>query len=122
MINKTNKNEVRITRAKRIRKNLSGTPERPRLCVFKSLEHIYAQVIDDVKGITIASASTLTKTVASKLEGKTKQEAAYIVGEAVAKAAMKKGVKTVVFDRAGYIYTGRVKALAEGARSAGLEF
>ena len=122
MINKTNKNEVRITRAKRIRKNLSGTPERPRLCVFKSLEHIYAQVIDDVKGITIASASTLTKTVASKLEGKTKQEAAYLVGEAVAKAAMKKGVKTVVFDRAGYIYTGRVKALAEGARSAGLEF
>ena len=122
MINKTNKNEVRITRAKRIRKNLSGTPERPRLCVFKSLEHIYAQVIDDVKGITIASASTLTKTVASKLEGKTKQEAAYIVGEAVAKAAMKKGVKAVVFDRAGYIYTGRVKALAEGARSAGLEF
>ena len=122
MINKTNKNEVRITRAKRIRKNLSGTPERPRLSVFKSLDNIYAQVIDDVKGITIASASTLTKTVASKLEGKTKQEQAYLVGEAVAKAAMKKGVKTVVFDRAGYIYTGRVKALAEGARSAGLEF
>ena len=122
MINKTNKNEVRITRAKRIRKNLSGTPERPRLSVFKSLDNIYAQVIDDVKGITIASASTLTKTVASKLEGKTKQEQAYLVGEAVAKAAMKKGVKTVVFDRSGYIYTGRVKALAEGARSAGLEF
>ena len=122
MINKPNKNEVRLTRAKRIRKNLSGTPERPRLSVFKSLDNIYAQVIDDVKGITIASASTLTKTVASKLEGKTKQEAAYLVGEAVAKAAIKKGVKTVVFDRAGYIYTGRVKALAEGARNAGLEF
>ena len=122
MINKANKNEVRRTRAQRIRKNLSGTPERPRLSVFKSLGHIYAQVIDDVKGITIASASTLTKTVASKLEGKTKQEAAYLVGEAVAKAAIKKGVKSVVFDRAGYIYTGRVKALAEGARSAGLEF
>lgn len=122
MINKPNKNEVRLTRAKRIRKNLSGTPERPRLSVFKSLDNIYAQVIDDVKGITIASASTLTKTVASKLEGKTKQEQAYLVGEAVAKAAMKKGVKAVVFDRAGYIYTGRVKALAEGARSAGLEF
>ena len=122
MINKANKNEVRITRAKRIRKHLSGTPERPRLCVFKSAGHIYAQVIDDVKGVTLASASTLTKTVASKLEGKTKQEAAYLVGEAVAKAAIKKGVKSVVFDRAGYIYTGRVKALAEGARSAGLEF
>lgn len=122
MINKPNKNEVRLTRAKRIRKNLSGTPERPRLSVFKSLDNIYAQVIDDVKGITIASASTLTKTVASKLEGKTKQEQAYLVGEAVAKAAIKKGVKAVVFDRAGYIYTGRVKSLAEGARSAGLEF
>ncbi len=122
MINKANKNVVRKTRAQRIRKNLSGTTERPRLSVFKSLDNIYAQVIDDVKGITIVSASTLTKTVASKLEGKTKQEAAYLVGEAVAKAAIKKGVKAVVFDRAGYIYTGRVKALAEGARSAGLEF
>ena len=122
MINKTNKNEVRITRAKRIRKHLSGTPERPRLCVFKSAGHIYAQVIDDVKGVTLASASTLTKTIASNLEGKSKQEAAFIVGEAVAKNAIEKGVKTVVFDRAGYIYTGRVKALADGARSAGLEF
>ena len=122
MINKANKNEVRITRAKRIRKHLSGTPERPRLCVFKSAGHIYAQVIDDVKGVTLASASTLTKTIASNLEGKSKQEAAFVVGEAVAKDAMKKGVKTVVFDRAGYIYTGRVKALADGARSAGLEF
>ena len=122
MINKANKNEVRITRAKRIRKHLSGTPERPRLCVFKSAGHIYAQVIDDVKGVTLASASTLTKTIASNLEGKSKQEAAFIVGEAVAKDAMSKGVKTVVFDRAGYIYTGRVKALADGARNAGLEF
>ena len=122
MINKPNKNEVRLNRAKRIRKHLSGTTERPRLCVYKSLGNIYAQVIDDVKGVTIASASTLTKTVASKLEGKTKQEAAFMVGEAVAKNAIKKGVKAVVFDRAGYIYTGRVKALADGARKAGLEF
>lgn len=122
MINKANKNEVRITRAKRVRKHLSGTPERPRLSVFKSLDHIYAQVIDDVNGVTIASASTLTKTVASKIEGKSKKEAAYIVGEAVAKATIKKGIKTVVFDRAGYIYTGRVSSLADGARSAGLEF
>lgn len=122
MINKVDKNASRLKRARRIRKNLAGTSERPRLCVFKSLTHIYAQVIDDTKGVTIASASTLTKTVASKLEGKTKQEAAFLVGEAVAKSAMKKGVKTVVFDRAGNIYTGRVKALAEGARKAGLEF
>lgn len=122
MINKNDKNIDRKVRALRIRKKISGTPERPRLSVFKSLSHIYAQVIDDVNGVTIASASTLTKTIASKLEGKNKQEAAFIVGEAVAKNAIKKGVKTVVFDRAGYIYTGRVKQLAEGARKAGLEF
>ena len=122
MISKKNKNVERKVRALRIRKKLSGTPERPRLSVFKSLSHIYAQVIDDVNGVTIASASTMTKTIANKLEGKNKQEAAFIVGEAVAKAAMKKGVKTVVFDRAGYIYTGRVQQLAEGARKAGLEF
>lgn len=122
MINKVDRKANRLERAKRIRKNLAGTKERPRLCVFKSLSHIYAQVIDDENGVTIASASTLTKTVASKLEGKTKQEAAFIVGETVAKNAMKKGVKAVVFDRAGNIYTGRVKALAEGARKAGLEF
>ena len=96
MINKANKNVVRKTRAQRIRKNLSGTPERPRLSVFKSLDNIYAQVIDDVKGITIASASTLTKTVASKLEGKTKQEAAYLVGEAIAKAAIKKAFQNQI--------------------------
>ena len=122
MINKANKNEVRLTRAKRIRKNLSGTPERPRLSVFKSLDNIYAQVIDDVKGITLASASTMDKAVLKSIEGKTKQEAAFIVGQAVAKNAMSKGIKSVVFDRAGYQYTGRVKALADGARNAGLEF
>ncbi len=122
MINKNDKNVDRKVRALRIRKKISGTPERPRLSVFKSLSHIYAQVIDDVNGVTIASASTLTKTIASKLEGKNKQEAAFMVGEAVAKNAIKKGVKSVVFDRAGYIYTGRVKQLAEGARKAGLEF
>ena len=122
MISKKNKNVERKVRALRIRKKLSGTPERPRLSVFKSLSHIYAQVIDDVNGVTIASASTMTKTIANKLEGKNKQEAAFMVGEAVAKAAIKKGVKTVVFDRAGDIYTGRVQQLAEGARKAGLEF
>ena len=122
MFKKADKKASRAKRHLRVRKKVSGTPERPRLCVFKSAGHIYAQVIDDVKGVTLASASTLTKTIASNLEGKTKQEAAFIVGEAVAKDAMKKGVKSVVFDRAGYIYTGRVKALADGARNAGLEF
>ena len=122
MISKVNKKADRKVRALRSRKKLSGTPERPRLCVTKSLSNIYAQVIDDTKGITLASASTLDKTIAKKIEGKTKQEAAFIVGEAVAKNAIKKGVKAVVFDRAGYLYTGRVAKLAEGARSAGLEF
>ena len=122
MINKANKNVVRKTRAQRIRKNLSGTTERPRLSVFKSLDNIYAQVIDDVKGITLASASTMDKAVLKSIEGKTKQEAAYIIGQTVAKNAMEKGISKVVFDRAGYQYTGRVKALADGARDAGLEF
>ena len=122
MIKKINKNEERKMRAERVRAKISGTMERPRLNVFRSLNNIYAQVIDDVKGVTLASASTMDKTIAKSIEGKTKQEAAFIVGQAVAKNAMSKGIKTVVFDRAGYQYTGRVKALAEGAREAGLEF
>ena len=122
MINKINKNEERKIRARRVRAKVSGTTERPRLNVFRSLSNIYAQVIDDTKGITLASASTKDKTVLKSIEGKTKQEAAFIVGQTVAKNAMKKGVKKVVFDRAGYQYTGRVKALADGARDAGLEF
>ncbi len=122
MINKINKNEARKKRAKRVRKYISGTAERPRLSVHRSLTNIYAQLIDDVKGVTLASASTMEKDVVKLIEGKTKQEAAFIVGEAIAKAAKKKGIKTCVFDRAGYLYTGRVKALAEGARKAGLEF
>lgn len=122
MINKINKNEARKKRAKRVRKYISGTAERPRLSVHRSLTNIYAQLIDDVKGVTLASASTMEKDVVKLIEGKTKQEAAFIVGEAIAKAANKKGIKVCVFDRAGYLYTGRVKALAEGARKAGLEF
>ena len=122
MIKKINKNEDRKIRARRVRAKVSGTTERPRLNVFRSLSNIYAQVIDDTKGITLASASTMDKTVLKSIEGKTKQEAAFIVGQTVAKNAMSKGIKTVVFDRAGYQYTGRVKALAEGAREAGLEF
>ena len=122
MINKINKNEERKIRARRVRAKVSGTTERPRLNVFRSLSNIYAQVIDDTKGITLASASTKDKAVLKSIEGKTKQEAAFIVGQTVAKNAKKKGINKVVFDRAGYQYTGRVKALADGARDAGLEF
>ena len=122
MLNKINKNEERKVRAKRVRRKVSGTPERPRLNVFRSLNNIYAQIIDDVNGDTLASASTMDKALAKDIKGKTKQECAYIVGQAVAKAAMEKGIKTIVFDRAGYIYTGRVQKLADGARDAGLEF
>ena len=122
MIKNINKNEDRKMRATRVRAKISGTPERPRLNVFRSLNNIYAQVIDDTKGVTLAQSSTMDKNIAKSIEGKTKQEAAFIVGQAIAKAAIGKGVKTVVFDRAGYQYTGRVKALADGARDAGLEF
>ena len=122
MIKKINKNEDRKMRAERVRAKISGTTERPRLNVFRSLNNIYAQVIDDTKGITLAQSSTMDKTIVKSIEGKTKQEAAFIVGQAVAKNAMAKGITQVVFDRAGYQYTGRVKALADGARDAGLEF
>ena len=122
MIKKINKNEERKMRAERVRAKVSGTTERPRLNVFRSLNNIYAQVIDDTKGITLAQSSTMDKAIVKSIEGKTKQEAAFIVGQAVAKNAMAKGIKQVVFDRAGYQYTGRVKALADGARDAGLEF
>ena len=122
MIKNINKNEDRKMRAKRVRAKILGTPERPRLNVFRSLNNIYAQVIDDVNGVTLASASTMDKNIAKSIEGKTKQEAAFIVGQNIAKNAMGKGIKAVVFDRAGYQYTGRVKAVADGARDAGLEF
>jgi large subunit ribosomal protein L18 len=122
MINVKDKNKDRIVRHKRVRNIVSGTTERPRLCVYRSLNNIYAQVIDDTKGTTLASASTLDKEVAELIKGKTKTEAAKIVGEVVGKRAKAKKVKEVVFDRGGYLYTGRVQAVADGARSAGLEF
>ncbi len=122
MINKLDKNEDRKIRAKRVRQKVSGTNERPRLNVFKSLSQIYCQIIDDTKGVTLVNASSLDKSLASKLEGKNKTEISFMVGEAVAKAAIKKGIKKVVFDRAGYIYTGRVRAVADGARAGGLDF
>ena len=122
MIKQANRNEARLARHARVRKHLSGTPEMPRLNVYKSTTHIYAQVIDDVNGVTLASASTLDKETASLVAGKSKQEQARIVGEQVAKRALNKGINKVVYDRGGYLYTGRVKELADGARSAGLEF
>ena len=122
MFKKEDKNKLRKVKHDRSRFYMSGTAEKPRLNVYRSITNIYAQVIDDTTGNTLCSASSLDKTLASKLEGKDKKEQAYIVGEAVAQKAIKAGIKTVVFDRGGYIYTGRVQKLAEGARSAGLEF
>lgn len=117
MITKTPKKKIRAKKHWKLRHNLSGTPERPRLSVYRSLKNMYAQVIDDVTGITLASASTLD---VEGYGGNT--EAAKKVGELVAERALAKGIKKVVFDRGGNIYHGRVKALAEGAREAGLDF
>lgn len=122
MIKKEDKNSIRVSRHKKIRQNLSGTESRPRLCVYRSTSNIYAQIIDDTKGVTLVSASSLEKELANSIKGKTKTEIATIIGETVAKRAKEAKIDTVVFDRAGYLYTGRVKAVADGARSAGLEF
>jgi large subunit ribosomal protein L18 len=122
MITKPDKNKIRQKRHLRVRNKISGTAETPRLNVYRSLSHIYVQVIDDVAGGTLVSASTQEKALAAKVKGKTKTQAAEIVGEAIAKKAKEKGITAVVFDRGGYIYTGRVKAVADAARKAGLEF
>ena len=122
MFNKVDKNAIRTARHYRQRKDLAGTPERPRLNVYRSTGHIYAQVIDDTAGNTLVAASTLDADVKAKIEGKSKVEQAVLVGEIVGKRALEKGVKKVVFDRGGYLYTGRVAALADGARKAGLDF
>ncbi len=122
MINVKDKNEERVLRHKRVRKNISGTSTKPRLCVYRSLNKIYAQIIDDTKGVTLVSASSLDKEVKPLLAGKNKCEQAKLIGEQIAKKAIKAKIKEVVFDRGGYVYTGRVAALAEGARSAGLKF
>ena len=119
MISKIDRNATRKRRHLRVRRKISGTPECPRLCVYRSNTNIYAQVIDDVAGNTIVSASTLDKEVKTK---KANKEAAKEVGALVAKKAIEKNIKTVVFDRGGYIYHGVVKELAEAAREAGLEF
>ncbi|MDE5548155.1 MAG: 50S ribosomal protein L18 [Clostridia bacterium] len=122
MITKQDKNSLRQRRHARVRKQVHGTAETPRLNVYRSLNHIYVQVIDDVKGVTIASASTMEKAIKAEIAGKTKTEAAKVVGVKAGERAKEKGVKAVVFDRGGYLYTGRVKAVADGARDAGLKF
>lgn len=119
---KKSRNEARLRRHRRVRKKISGTPERPRLNIFRSHKEIYAQVIDDEKMHTLAAASSVDSELRQEVDGKTKTEKAVLVGELVAKRAVESGVKVVVFDRGGYIYSGRVKALADAARKAGLEF
>ncbi|ABR50534.1 ribosomal protein L18 [Alkaliphilus metalliredigens QYMF] len=122
MLKKVSKNTNRQGRHQRVRNKITGTSQRPRLNVYRSLNHIYAQVIDDVAGITLVAASTLDEAIKSQVEASGNQDAAKLVGELVGKRALEKGVSTVTFDRGGYIYHGRVKALADGAREAGLKF
>ena len=119
MITKPDSNKARLKRHARVRSKISGTPECPRLDVFRSAKHIYVQIIDDVNGVTLASASSLEKDFGAYGGNK---EAAKKVGELVAKRALEKGIENVVFDRGGYIYHGRVKELAQGAREGGLKF
>ena len=118
MISKPDKNKLRLKRHRRIRGTISGTAERPRLSIFRSNKNIYAQLIDDVAGVTLASASTLDENVSDA----TKVEQAAAVGKAIAEAAKAKDISTVVFDRSGYLYHGRVQALADAARENGLDF
>ena len=120
MIKKIDKNKVRMKRHARLRHDLKGTAARPRLSVYRSTNNIYVQIIDDEKGVTLVSAGTKAK--GAKVEGMTKTQAAEYVGKTVAEKAKKSGITEVVFDRGGYLYTGRVKALADAAREAGLKF
>jgi large subunit ribosomal protein L18 len=120
MITKLDKNASRKKRHARVRAKLSGTAARPRLNVFRSNKHIYAQIIDDMSGVTLASASTVEKDL--NLESTSNVEAAKLVGELVAKRAVEKGISSVVFDRGGYLYHGRIQALADAARENGLQF
>ena len=122
MFKKQDRNEIRVIRHARVRKKISGTTERPRLCVYRSNAHIYAQIIDDAKGMTLVAASTVEKDLAAQIGEMDKKGAAKLVGKIVAERAEAAGIKTVVFDRGGYIYTGRVAELAAGAREGGLDF
>ena len=119
---KESRNDRRVKRHERVRKNLSGTPEKPRLCVFRSNKNISCQIIDDVNMVTLASASSLDKDLKAEIGYGGNKEAAKKVGEAIAKRALAKGIEVVTFDRGGFLYHGRVKELADGAREGGLKF
>lgn len=122
MVSKESRQKVRVKKHNRMRNRFSGTAERPRLAVFRSNNHMYAQIIDDTVGNTLVSASTLEKSVKSELEKTNNVDAAAYLGTVIAKRAIEKGIKTVVFDRGGFIYQGKIEALADAAREAGLEF
>ena len=122
MVSKQSRQEVRVKKHMKIRNRFSGTAERPRLAVFRSNNHMYAQIIDDTVGKTLVAASTLEKDVKAELEKTNNVDAAAYLGTVIAKKAIEKGIKEVVFDRGGFIYQGKIKALAEAAREAGLEF
>ena len=122
MVNKKSRKDVRVKKHMRIRNRFSGTPERPRLAVFRSNNHMYAQIIDDTVGNTLVSASTLEKDIKAELTKTNDVDAAAYLGTVIGKRAVEKGITKVVFDRGGYIYQGKVAALADAAREAGLEF
>ena len=122
MVSKKSRSEVREKKHRRLRNHLSGTAERPRLAVFRSNNHMYAQIIDDTVGNTLVAASTLEKDVKAELNKTNNVEAAAYLGTVIAKRAIEKGIKAVVFDRGGFIYQGKIAALADAAREAGLEF
>ena len=122
MVSKKSRAEIRAKKHRRLRNRFSGTAERPRLAVFRSNNHMYAQIIDDTVGNTLVAASTLQKDVKAELEKTNNVDAAAFLGTVIAKKALEKGITTVVFDRGGFIYQGKIKALAEAAREAGLEF
>ena len=122
MVSKKSRNEVRVNKHRKLRNRFSGTAERPRLAVFRSNNHMYAQIIDDTVGKTLVSASTLQKDVKAELEKTNNVDAAAYLGTVIAKRAIEAGITTVVFDRGGFIYQGKIKALADAAREAGLEF
>lgn len=122
MFKKRDRNEVRVIRHERVRKKISGTPDMPRLCVYRSNANIYAQIIDDTKGLTLVQASTMDASLKGKFDDMNKTAEAKAIGKLVAERAIAAGIESVVFDRGGYIYTGRVASLAEGAREAGLKF
>ncbi len=122
MVSKQSRSKVRENKHRRLRNRFSGTAERPRLAVFRSNNHMYAQIIDDTVGNTLVSASTLQKEVKAELEKTNNVDAAAYLGKVIAKRALEKGINTVVFDRGGFIYQGKIKALADAAREAGLQF